>query len=76
MNKKHKVVFVQAQSWPQADEKELAECAREIETGHAGVYYARDQELREIDEALSQLTRGDIATRDEVDAALANFRSA
>lgn len=57
-------------SWPQEDQEELAEVAREIEARRTGVYKATVDELRELDAA----ELSGIASDDEVEAAFRAFR--
>jgi len=63
-------------SWPEEDIEKLEEAAREIEALRSGEYYAGEDELRAIDEAIAQLDRGEVASDAEVKAAFAKFRSA
>lgn len=63
-------------SWPKEDQEELAEFAREIEARRTGVYHATPEELEAIDEALGQVARGEVASKEEIDAAFAKFRHA
>jgi hypothetical protein len=76
MTPKTKTLLEQVESWPQEDQEELAEYAREIEARRTGVYHATPEELAAIDEALGQIARGEIASKEEVEAAFAKFRSA
>jgi hypothetical protein len=46
-----KDVIEQAETWPEEDQVELAEYAREIEARRTGVYHATLEELQAIDEA-------------------------
>jgi hypothetical protein len=76
MNTKLRKILEQANSWPQQDQEELAEFAREIEARRTGIYHASDEELEAIDEALGQVARGEIASKEDVEAAFAKFRRA
>jgi hypothetical protein len=67
-----KDVISQAETWPEEDQVELAEYAREIEARRTGVYHATPDELRAIDEA----DRSGVATDEEVEAAFRTFRRA
>jgi hypothetical protein len=60
----------QVASWPQEDQDELAEYARDIEARRSGVYRATPDELKAIDEA----DRSGVATDEEVEAAFRSFR--
>jgi hypothetical protein len=44
-------VIEAAETWPEEDQVELAEYAREIAARRTGVYHASVEELRAIDEA-------------------------
>jgi hypothetical protein len=71
-----KKLLEQVESWPQEDQDELAEYAREIEARRTGTYRATPEELAAIDEALAELDRGEVANEAEVRAAFAKFRGA
>ncbi len=57
-------------SWPQEDQEELAEVARDIEARRTGVYQATPEELKALDEA----ERSGIASEQDVEAAFRSFR--
>ncbi len=65
-----KELFEQVASWPQEDQEELAELARQIEARRTGVYRATAEELQALDEA----EWSGIATDEEVEAAFRSFR--
>jgi hypothetical protein len=65
-----KQIMERVASWPEEDQEELAEIAREIEARRSGVYKATADELRALDEA----ERSGIATDEEVEAAFRSFR--
>ena len=71
-----KKLLKQVESWPQEDQEELAEYARDIEARRSGVYHATPEELRAIDEAIAELDRGEVASEAQVRAAFAKFRGA
>lgn len=71
-----KKILEQVESWPPEDQEELAEFAREIEARRTGLYHASPEELEAIDEALGQVARGEVASKEEVEAAFAKFRPA
>jgi hypothetical protein len=58
------------ETWPQEDQQELAELAREIEARRTGVYRATQEELRALDEA----ERSGTASEEEAEAAFKRFR--
>jgi hypothetical protein len=57
-------------AWPEEDQEELAEIARQIEARRTGVYTATPDELRVLDEA----DQSGIASEEEVEAAFRSFR--
>jgi len=65
-----KELFEQVATWPQEDQEELAELARQIEARRTGVYRATAEELQALDEA----ERSGIASDEEVEAAFRSFR--
>jgi len=67
-----KKLLEQVEFWPQEDQEELAEYAREIEARRSGVYRATTEELQAIDEA----ERSGTASDEEVEAAFRTFRRA
>jgi hypothetical protein len=69
-----KTLLERVETWPEEDQDELAELARDIEARRSGVYKATPEELQAIDEALGQIARGEIASKEEVEAAFASFR--
>jgi hypothetical protein len=71
-----KRLLEQVESWPQEDQEEFAEYAREIEARRSGVYHATPEELAAIDEAIAELDRGEAASETEVRAAFAKVRGA
>ena len=70
MNANVKEILRHVDSWPEEDQQELAEVAREIEARRTGVYHATPEELRALDEA----EKSGIASDDEVAAAFRSFR--
>jgi len=71
-----KDVLKRVADWPQEDQEELAEIARDIEARRHGVYHPNPEELAAIDEALGQVARGEVASKEEIEAAFAKFRRA
>jgi hypothetical protein len=57
-------------SWPQEDQEELADVARDIEARRTGVYRATAEELKSLDDA----DRSGIASEQDVEAAFRSFR--
>ena len=58
------IVLESVRSWPQEDQEELVEIAREIEARRTGLYVLSDDERAAIAKARS----GPLASDDEVDA--------
>jgi predicted transcriptional regulator len=54
--------------WPQEDQEELAELAREIEARRKGVYVMNDEERAAVEEGLAQARRGEFVSDEEMDA--------
>ena len=60
-----KDVIEQAETWPQQDQEELAEYAREIQARRTGVYIMSDEERAAVRKGLAQADRGEFVS-DEV----------
>ncbi len=77
MAQKLRELVKKAATWPQEAQDELVQVAEEIEHElGTGAYRATPDELKAIDEARAQFTRGEIATDEEVEEAFAKFRRA
>ena len=76
MTPRAKKLLEKLESWPEEDQEELVEYAREIEARRTGEYHATPEELEAIDEALGQVARGEVASKEKIEAAFAKFRSA
>ena len=72
MSEKLKEIIERAQSWPEAEQAELAEYAQEIESRHSGEYVVTEEELATLDAA----AQGKVATKEQVAAAFRAFRRA
>jgi predicted transcriptional regulator len=55
----------QAETWPQQDQEDLAEYAREIQARRTGVYIMSDEERAAVGRGLAQADRGEFVS-DEV----------
>lgn len=55
------------QSWPEEDQEELAEVAREIESRRSGVYRLSDEERTSVRAGMEDARRGDFASDGEMD---------
>ncbi len=51
-----------AETWPQADQEELAEYAREIEARRTGVYTMSDDERAAVGKGLAEADRGEFVS--------------
>ena len=72
MNQTTMDILRRVETWPQEDQDELAELARDIEARRSGVYRATPEELRALDEA----EHSGVASDEEVEAAFQSFRRA
>jgi predicted transcriptional regulator len=62
-----KTLLEQVQSWPQEDQEELAEVAREIESRRSGVYRLSDEERAAVRAGMDAARRGDFVPDDEME---------
>jgi len=53
-------------SWPEEDQEELAEFAREIESRRSGIYRLSDQERTAVRAGMDAARRGDFASDEEM----------
>jgi hypothetical protein len=75
MNKQGlKDVMARVATWPDADQAELLEYALEIEARRGGPFAPTAEELRDVDEAIAGVRRGEVASREEVEAVFAKHR--
>jgi predicted transcriptional regulator len=63
-----KALLEQVQSWPEEDQEELAEIAREIESRRSGVYRLSDDERASVRAGMDDARRGDFASEEEIEA--------
>jgi predicted transcriptional regulator len=68
MNAPLRKLIEKVESWPDDDQAELLEYAREIESRRKGVYVLSDDERAAIEEGLAQADRGEFATDEEIAA--------
>jgi predicted transcriptional regulator len=66
MTPRTKAVLEQVASWPEQDQDELAEYAREIEARRTGVYVLSDEEWADLQEGIAQADRGEFVPDDVV----------
>ena len=62
-----KTLLEQVQSWPEEDQEELAEVAREIESRRSGVYRLSDEERTAVRAGMDAARRGDFVPDEEMD---------
>ncbi len=62
-----KTLFERVQSWPEEDQEELAEIAREIEARRSGVYQLSDDERTAVRAGLEAARRGEFASEEEIE---------
>jgi hypothetical protein len=62
-----KTLLEQVQSWPEEDQEELAEVAREIESRRSGMYRLSDEERTAVRAGMDAARRGDFASDAEMD---------
>jgi predicted transcriptional regulator len=55
-----------AETWPEEDQQELAEYAREIEARRTGVYMMSDDERAAVRQGLAEADRGEFVPDDVV----------
>jgi predicted transcriptional regulator len=55
-----------AETWPEEDQQELAEYAREIEARRTGVYVMSDDERAAVRQGLAEADRGEFVPDDVV----------
>ena len=68
MTKTAKQLLERVSSWPQEDQEELAEIAREIEARRSGVYEPTPDEEAAIREGLAELDRGEGVSEEKMRA--------
>jgi hypothetical protein len=61
-----KALLEQVASWPEQDQDELAEYAREIEARRTGVYVLSDEEWSDLQEGIGQADRRELVPDDVV----------
>ena len=66
MNRILKEVIEHAASWPEEDQEELAEYAREIEARRTGVYTMSDDERAAVSKGLAEADRGDFVSDEAI----------
>ncbi len=68
MTKTAKQLLERITSWPEEDQEELAEVARDIEARRTGVYRLSEEERRAIKESLADARAGRFASDQDIEA--------
>jgi len=66
MNRILKEVIEHAATWPQEDQEELAEYAREIEARRTGIYTMSDDERVAVRKGLAEADRGEFVSDEQI----------
>ena len=61
-----KSILERVASWPETDQDELAELAREIEARRTGLYVLDEEEKAAIRQGLAELDRGEWVSEDDM----------
>jgi predicted transcriptional regulator len=67
MNAGTRTLLERVQTWPEEDQEELADVAREIESRRTGVYRLSDEERAAVRAGMDAASRGDLVPEDEMD---------
>jgi predicted transcriptional regulator len=67
MNPRTQALLEKVQSWPEEDQEELADVAREIESRRTGIYRLSDDERAAIQKGVDDALRGDFVPDDEME---------
>jgi len=70
-----KTVLERAATWPEEDQQELIEAAREIEGRHSGLYELSSEERAGIERGLAEMRGGKFASDEDVAAIFRKARS-
>jgi predicted transcriptional regulator len=62
-----RILLERVQTWPEEDQEELANVAREIESRRSGVYRLSDEERTAVRAGMDEARRGDFVPDDEMD---------
>lgn len=67
MSRDDKTLIRQIESWPEADQQEIAAIAREIESRRTGIYRLSDVERAAVREGIDAADLGHFAPEDEME---------
>jgi predicted transcriptional regulator len=62
-----KTLLERVQSWPEEDQEELADLAREIESRRSGLYRLSDEERNAVRVGMDDARHGRFASEEEMD---------
>ena len=68
MSPNAKEILRHVEAWPEEDQEELADVAREIESRRTGVYRLSDEERTAVRAGMDAARRGDFAADEEIEA--------
>jgi hypothetical protein len=68
MNQAAKILLEQVASWPEEDQEELAEYARDIEARRTGVYRLNEDERTGVERGLEAMRDGKFASDEQIAA--------
>jgi predicted transcriptional regulator len=66
MTPRLKNLLERAEDWPETDQEELAEAAREIEARRTGVYVLEDQEWVAVQQGIAEADRGEFVSDEDI----------
>jgi predicted transcriptional regulator len=69
MTPRLKDLLERAEDWPEADQEELVETARAIESRRTGMYVLDDREWSEIQQGIAEADRGEFVSDEDIAAA-------
>jgi predicted transcriptional regulator len=67
MNPGTRTLLERVEAWPEEDQEELADVAREIESRRSGVYRLSDEERAAVRAGMDAARRGDFVPEEEMD---------
>jgi hypothetical protein len=68
------LLMERAASWPEEAQAELVRSMIDIEGRHIGIYRLSDDERADIESALAEVARGEVASDEEVAAVFDRYR--
>ena len=68
-------VFERVRTWPPERQEDAARILLEMEAQGTGAYHLTDEELADIEEAMAEMRRGEVATDEKVAAMFNRARS-